>query len=327
MDDLIALRVSSARSTNPDQRLLRNAARGKPRRLRLNRQMQADQAFRAILADCLGAASAQAGILRAGRSVEALHHLRVALRRLEVMLAAFGKAFGQDWFADLRGRAKAISARQGPARDLDVFLEDLWPDVTRSLAASGGAGDFVPLRRAAEDACAIAWQAVGETIVSEDFAHFLDDIAALSQSRLPLGRGEKIRPLARQMLKLAAQRVERRGRKAKNRDEADLHRLRIALKKLRYLTQMFAPLQAGKRVKSYLKSLKRMQEELGHLNDISHVRTTIAGLMRDGDAAAIGYGAGLVLGHYGAGRDRAAKQALKRYRDFRKLTPFWKKRG
>jgi triphosphatase len=326
MGDLVALRRSSARSTSAGQRLLRSVARGKPKRLRLNTAMQADEALRAILADCLGAASAQAGVLRAGRSVEALHHLRVALRRLEVMLAAFGRAFDQDWFEDLRGRAKAISAKLGPARDLDVFLEDLWPEVTRSTSKIER-GDFAALRRTAEDARVIAWKAVEGAVVSEDFGHFLDDIAALSQSRLPLGHGEKIKPVARRMLKTAAKRVERRGRKAKGRDEAELHRLRIALKKLRYLTQMFAALQAPEQVKPYLKSLKRMQEELGHLNDIAHVRTAIAGLMQGGDAAAIGHGVGLVLGHYGAGRERAAKQALKRYRDFRKLKPFWQKPG
>ena len=321
MGDLVALRRSSARSTGAGQRLLRSAARGKPKRLRLNKQMQADEAFRAILADCLGAASTQAGVLKAGRSVEALHHLRVALRRLEVMLAAFGKAFDQDWFEDLRGRAKAISAKLGPARDLDVFLEDLWPEAVRA------GGDFTPLRRSAEEARATAWATVTDVIASEDFGHFLDDIAALSQSRLPLGQGEKIKPVARELLKTAARRMEKRGRDARGRDEVDLHRLRIALKKLRYLTQMFAALHRPCKVKPCLKSLKRMQEELGHLNDIAHVRTTIAGLMQGGDAAAIGYAAGQIAGHYGAGRERAVKQALKRYRDFRELTPFWKKRG
>jgi len=205
MDDLIALRHSSARANTGAQRLLRHAARGKPKRLKLNRDMRADDAFRAILSDCLSAASAQASVLKAGRSVEALHHLRVALRRLEVMLGAFGKAFSLDWFGDLRSRAKAISARLGPARDLDVFLEDLWPEATRD------GGDFAPLRRAAEDARAVAWEGVEFCLVSEDFSHFLDDIAALSQSRLPMGDDRSIRRVARTLLQKAAARVKKRG--------------------------------------------------------------------------------------------------------------------
>src|SRR6218665_914194 len=93
----------------------------------LDKTMQADAAFRVILAGCLDAISAPAALLRKRRSVAALHDLRVALRRLEVMLSAFGKAFGQAWFEHLRSRAKAISAELGPARDLDVLLQDLWP--------------------------------------------------------------------------------------------------------------------------------------------------------------------------------------------------------
>ena len=151
----------------------------------------------------------------------------------------------------------------------------------------------------------------------------LDDIAALSQSRLPMGHGQGIRPAARALLKKAAARVEKRGRKARGLEEGDLHRLRIGLKKLRYLSQAFAPLYAGKRTDAYLKSLKRLQEELGHLNDIANVRATIGELMRGPEAAAIGYGAGLVEGHYSAGRTSSAKKAMRRYRDFRKLKPFW----
>ena len=47
------------------------------------------------------------------------------LRRLEVALKSFGEAFEQPWLEELRGRAKVLSSRLGPARDLDVFLEEL----------------------------------------------------------------------------------------------------------------------------------------------------------------------------------------------------------
>lgn len=322
MDELLAIRHSSARSASAGQRLLRGAAHGKPRRFKLNPKMRADEAFRAILADCLGAVSTQAGVLRTGRSVEALHHLRVALRRLEVMLAAFGKAFGQDWFTELRGRAKAISARLGPARDMDVFLNDLWADGARA-PLNGKGGDFAPLRRAAEIMQANAWEGVEDCITSVDFAHLLDDIAALSQSSLPLGHGRKLKPIARALLDDAARRVARRGRKARSRDEADLHRLRIGLKKLRYLAQAFAALYPREKLKPYLASVKRLQEELGHLNDIAHVRATIAELVRGSDAQAIFYGAGQIQGHYAAGRDRAARKAMKRYRDFKAMPKYW----
>lgn len=318
MDDLVAIRLSSARSGSGPQRLLRAAAAGKQARLKLNGKMAADEAFRAILADCLGAASAQAGVLRGGRSAPALHQLRVALRRLEVMLAAFGDAFKQDWFSDLRSRTKAISARLAPARDLDVFLGDLW------LEATCGGGDFTALRRDAEAIRDEAWAAVESCLASEDFSHLLDDVAALSQSRLPIGTTDSLKRVSRQLLKSAARRVAKRGRRARSREESDLHRLRISLKKLRYIAQAFAPLYQKKNVKPYLAALRRLQEQLGQLNDIAHARATIAELLRIGLVAEIGYGAGLFAGHYAAGRERRARKALQRYGDFKTMKAFWK---
>ena len=318
MVDLAALRHSGARSGDGAQPLPRAAAPARRTRLKLNRKMDAGQAFRAILADCLGAASAQAGVLRAGRSVPALHHLRVALRRLEVMLDAFGDAFAQDWFADLRSRAKAISARLAPARDLDVFVEDIWPDVARD------GGDFTALRRDVEALRDAAWAAAETCLASEDFSHLLDDVAALSQSRLPIGVHEDLKDVARGLLKTAARRVRKRGRKARGLEERDLHRLRIALKKLRYIAQAFAPLYRKKAVRSYIASVKRLQEELGHVNDIVHARTTVAELLRRGVVAEIGYSAGLFAGHYAAGRERHARKAMKRYGDFKGMAHFWR---
>ena len=309
MGDLVALRHADKR------------ARAAPRKhLRLSKDMRADEAFRTILADTLTAAVRQAVILRAGRSVKALHDLRVALRRLEVMLNAFGKAFDQAWFEELRGRTKAVSASLSPARDLDVFLEDLWPEAT------GNDDSLAPLRRAAEESCAKAWKDAEACIASEDFRHLLDDLAALAQSRLPLCEA-RIGPISRALLARAAKRVKRRGRVAESGNEADLHRLRIGLKKLCYLSQVFAPLHDAQRAKPYLKALKLLQEELGHLNDIAHVHTTIAALLCQHDRAAIGYGAALFASHYDAGREGAARKALKRYRDFKAMKPFWQKPG
>jgi CHAD domain-containing protein len=285
--------------------------------------MGADEAFRAILADCLSAATAQAGVLRAGRSPEALHDLRVALRRLDVMLAAFGKAFGQGWFTGLRSRTKTISARLSPARDLDVFLDDLWPEVAARHARDGG-GDFTALRRDAEALRDEAWSAAEACLASEDFSHLMDDIAALSQSRLPMGGDARLKKVAGKLLKAAAKRVKKRGRHARNLKERDLHRLRIGLKKLRYLAQAFAPLYGRGKARRYLSALGRLQDRLGHLNDIAHVRATIGTLRRGGDAAEIGYGAGLFAGHFAAGRDRCARKAMKRYEDFKALKQFWR---
>ena len=147
--------------------------------------MSPDEAFRATLSDCLAQMTANAATVRTGRSVEGLHQLRVAFRRLEVALGAFAREFGQDWLEELRGRAKVLSGRLAPARDLDVFVGEL---LDRAVEV-GRARMLAPLRARAESARDAAWkQAPGLCRRRAISRCFLDDVAGLAASRLPLAR-------------------------------------------------------------------------------------------------------------------------------------------
>jgi CHAD domain-containing protein len=287
--------------------------------------LTAEDAFRATLSDCLAQMTANAGALRGGRSVEGLHQLRVAFRRLEVTLGAFGKEFALDWLEELRGRGKVLSSRLAAARDLDVFVCDLLN--APGAAATGAARDsFVALRARAERARDAAWDEASECVAGADFAMFLDDVAGLAQSRLPLGQQRKLPRLAGRLLARAARRVKKRGRTAQSREARDLHHLRIALKKLRYTAEFLASLYPRRKARRYLEEVRLLQEHLGALNDIAHARATVAALMRadkaksDADAR---FAAGAVTGWYDAKSQRIVKQALKRYRKFRAIKPFW----
>jgi len=287
--------------------------------------LRPEEAFRAILSDCLAQVSANAAPLRPqkseeGRSVEGLHQLRVAFRRLDVALAAFGREFRQDWLEELRGRGRILSARLAPARDLDVFVDTL----LESTPHADGEG-FVQLRARAEEARATAWAAVTASVAGADFELFVDDVAALAASQLPLTRIRRLPKTASRILDRQARRVRKRGTAARSKDEGDLHRLRIALKKLRYTAEFFAPLYPKRDVKRYLKKLRALQNQLGALNDAANVRGTVSALLQgDGKKdAAMGFAAGSMVGWHGAMAPRVARQVLKRYRSFRKLSPFW----
>ena len=88
-----------------------------------------------------------------------------------------------------------------------------------------------------------------------------------------------------------------------------------------------APLYPKKKVRRYVRKLRGLQEHLGAINDIAHVRTTMAACCgrRTANAPAPGerYAAGLVAGWYRARRPHIAKRALKRWKKFRKVKPFW----
>jgi CHAD domain-containing protein len=293
----------------------------KARPVRLHKKMSPEEAFRITLSDCLAQMTANAATLRAGRSVEGLHQLRVGFRRLEVALGAFAREFEREWLEELRSRAKILSSRLAPARDLDVFVGE-------RLDRASEAGDralLAPLRARAEAQRDIAWKQAGDCVAGADFALFLDDVAALAQSRLPMAPDVKLPRVAARILGRQQKRAIKRGRAAESRDEGDLHRLRIALKKLRYTAEFFASLYPRKDVKRYLRKVRALQEHLGEINDIAHVRTTLSALLQDKKAndGDLRFAAGMVTGWYHARRLPLAKKALKRWDRFRQLKPFW----
>ena len=291
--------------------------------LHVARSMHPEEAFRATLSDCLAQITANAATLRAGRSVEGLHQLRVAFRRLEVALGAFGREFAQDWLEELRGRAKILAGRLAPARDLDVFVGKLLSEPPKS-----GVSDGLPqLRARAEGARDTAWDAVAVCISSPDFELFADDVAALASSQLPLTRDRRLPRTARRMLDRQVARVKRRGKVAVSQEEGDLHRLRVALKKLRYTAECFAPLYPKRDVARYLKKLRGLQNHLGDLNDVANVRSVVSGLLREkskkDEDGTLRYAAGAMVGWYGAQVPGAIKHALKRYKKFKRVKVFW----
>jgi CHAD domain-containing protein len=295
----------------------------KARPARIHRSMRPEDAFRAILSDCLAQMAANAATVRAGHSVEGLHQLRVALRRLEVVLKSFGEEFRQEWLSDLRGRTKVLCSRLGPARDLDVFLTQL----LNAPAEEGDREAFAALRARMEEMRGKAWKQAVDCVAGADFALLVEDIAALAHSRLPMAPDVKLGRVAARLLDRQQARARKRGCKAQGGEEADLHRLRIALKKLRYMAEFLAPLYRKKKVRRYVRKLRGLQESLGAINDTAHVRATMAALLRetDGKRASPGerYAAGLVAGWYRARRPQIAKRALKRWKKFRKVKPFW----
>ncbi|HUE64885.1 MAG TPA: CHAD domain-containing protein [Rhizomicrobium sp.] len=287
------------------------------------KSMRPEEAFRATLLDCLAQITANAATLRLGRSVEGLHQLRVAFRRLEVALGAFGREFGQEWIEELRGRAKILLGRLSPARDLDVFTSKLLASPPKSGVSEG----LPQLRARAESARDTAWVAAMACIGSDDFEMFTDDVAALAGSQLPLTRDRKLKRTARRILNRQNRRVKRRAKAAKSEKEGDLHRLRIALKKLRYTAEFFAPLYPRRAAERYLKEVRGLQNHLGDLNDVANVRSVVGGLIRErtrkDEDTAMRYAAGAMVGWYGAQVPHAVSHALKCYKKFKKVELFW----
>lgn len=224
--------------------------------VRLARGVGQAEAFRAIVRECLRQYRRNEDALRATRDAEALHQLRVALRRLRAALSLFRPTVrGRDYQA-LREGLRWLGGRLGPARDLDVLL---------ALAKDNAAvlGALRPLREAAHDR-------VAATLASRRARRLILGLAlwiegADWQRRGHAGRD--VAPLAADRMERRWRRIVRHGHRLAALDATARHRLRIEIKKLRYAAEFMAPLHKAPARTLFVAALKMLQDGLGELND------------------------------------------------------------
>ena len=307
------------------------------RPLNLSRRMTLEDAFRVTVLECLAHVTANVSPVLRARDVEGLHQLRVGLRRLHVAFSAFGDEFRTPALKDLKTRTKAFTDAVAPARDLDVFIDDLFAPMAEQF---GHDESFKILRDRAEAARVKAWDEALEHLSSPEFATFQDDVAAAAEARSWLGGHSvtidfkarlavrvPVMKAASRMMEEHLMRVLKRGRRMKSLEPRDTHRLRIALKKLRYAGEFYGPLYK-KEVKGYLGRLRKLQDMLGALNDVAQVRAVLSRLIAEESTAThmqvdLFFAAGLVNGWHRARVERMNKKALKNWEKFKRLEPFW----
>lgn len=282
------------------------------RRVPIRRKMSAADAFRATVLECLAQVGGNAPAIRA-RDPEGVHQVRVGLRRLQMALKSFGAETPELKALGRRGRV--IADTFGPARELDVFADELVKPVATKYA---GNESFAALALALRHARGEAWDDALAEVLNPDFASFLNDVAAAAEvaPRGPMRLGKASR------LALSAhwKKAKKRGKKVKKNYDANTHRLRIALKKLRYAAEFFAPLYPRRKTGPYIKALKELLDRMGEANDVHGIGTT---LERIGAAPELRFAAGAIAGWHASREKRLTKKAMKGWKSFRKQKPFW----
>ncbi|GAA0551958.1 CHAD domain-containing protein [Rhizomicrobium palustre] len=280
------------------------------------------EAFQVILFECLAHASANVAPVVEARDCTGLHQLRVGLRRLRVALSTFGK--GLPELEALNARAKTICTTLGPARDLDVFLSDLFEPAVAQLGHQSG---FEILRARALRAREKAWGHAVEVAADPSFTAFQDAVAAAACAKLWDDTLE-LSMLAPAYLDQHLKRAKTRGRDLAGASVAERHRLRIGLKKLRYTAEFFAAVYKPKKVARFMTPLKELQDLLGALNDVALVRGILGRLMLEevSDApvqAELSHATGLLLGWHQSRADQMILKTTKRWKAFQKAEVFW----
>jgi CHAD domain-containing protein len=198
-------------------------------------------------------------VLSSANNEDAVHDLRVALRRMRTVLEVGRSVFGRFHSDEVRARLRDVQRATGALRDEEVLL-----DLMASLQVSNpGVQNWLHSRRVRERRLRRALARLIETGELDRARRLLDALLAF---RIDPSKDRRLTKFARRSVGDARRRVERR-KAARIDDPRALHRLRIAHKRLRYTVETFADSLPSDTV-TLAQSAARSQNRLGRIHDI-----------------------------------------------------------
>ena len=243
------------------------------------RDLRADHAAAAGCHRLLDNMVAHEDGVRRGLGSEFLHDFRVSLRRTRSLLSQLDKVFAPAAAAHFRREFKWLGSITGTVRDLDVTL--LKMDQFRAALPAGSGEDLAPLsewlRRQRDTEhrrllIALGSRRYGKLV--DDWRAFLD--GGIAGDSPPADARRSVVDVACAHIWRAYRLVHQGGRNINADASAEaLHELRIDCKKLRYLLEFFRDLYDEDDIAPLLKSLKRLQSNLGEFNDLEVQQCTL----------------------------------------------------
>ncbi len=287
----------------------------------LTDEMTAGSTFTAIALAALRQIAGNADELRAHPEEEAIHQMRVGLRRLRSTIDIFGPVVSDPCVPGLVAELRWASGELDAGRNLDVFLAG--PLGPRPRSTSGASKSAILRRRLLQDR-RHAYEAARALAASDRLSALLLDVLTLIEvGRWKIAqtpetlRDRSIASFAAAALDQARRHVRRRARGFDHLSPAKRHKLRIAAKTLRYAADVFDcvfPKRADKAV-SFLKATKALLDRLGELNDLAVARAIVAGHPSPNGLAA------RIVKH----EQRQLSAAHRAVKDFADVKRFWPK--
>jgi CHAD domain-containing protein len=277
--------------------------------VRLDPDMTARAALRAVLLQLLDTLEANVpGTLR-DIDTEFLHDLRVAVRRTRSALKLAGDVLPASLPARFRPEFKWLGDLTTPTRDLDVYLLN-YGEMADALVSASPA-ELEPFHAHLARRRVIEQRALVRGLRSARFSRLACEWrSVLTGLSLPRA-GERTADLAARRLRRAHRRVLRQGRAISADSPAEqLHDLRKRCKELRYLLEIFASVFDPQAYQRALKDLKGLQDCLGEFQDHQvqqeELREFAVQMMADREMPATAL---LAMGELAGGIGRAQRRA------------------
>jgi inorganic triphosphatase YgiF len=303
---------------------------------KLNPAMTAAEAFRTICHSCLHDFMLNEPALDEDTDIEGVHRARIAIRRLRAALMLFKPIVAEGEYDRLRQELSWLSDLLGAARDLDVLQRQTFEPPIEAGQSPLGANALlaeVALRRKR------AHETLHEALHSDrmrrlllDLANWLDGGAWTSETG---SAQEPVLKCAGKLLDRPFRRLRKRARYLAEAGAQERHRIRIAAKKLRYMSEFFDSLVTGakrrRRFRKFVRSLETIQTSLGEVHDaearsefLESLVTSIAGIKSASRAAVTAFAAGVFTASERPKEKKLVRKAVKAFAKISKRKPFLK---
>ena len=300
-------------------------------KISLSRKANLADAFQAIGRSVLRHIAANEPAVLAGQP-DGVHQMRVGVRRLRAAIWVFSKLLRGKQTEAIKQDLKWLSGKLGPVRDLDVFLDI---KIKRLADAEPPVAGLADLTRELEYRRALAAEVARTAVASSRYRllifnalEWIEDGTWLKRS-LANGKG-KIKPFAVDLFERRTKTTRRWAKKVRKLTVHDRHKLRIAVKKLRYTIYFFESLFNGsapsKALPRYKDLLERLQDKLGTLNDIAVHHRLVTKLGTDDNerkSDLITFAAGAVVGSERSEVEPLLDVVGKAARKLRRAKEFW----
>jgi triphosphatase len=260
---------------------------------------------------------------------EAVHELRIAARKLRGTVALIRRLARNDHLTQLSEQAKTAAKALASARETDVLRQSFQRVLAKDMGAKG-ADDFATVLAGRQEASrrqAVA--AVAET-GSIHLAYMTRRLNGASRQQLRaldnMNRRDVKAPaqeVAARLLDELAQRVAKRSQRLSKMGDRKRHKLRIAVKNLRYGTELFSTLfEQDPRLTRYLSRLSKLQEELGTCNDAAAAKGQVADILH-GQSHPVRRAAEDFLSAMKARKKKSIAKLKRRVKRLKRAAPFW----
>jgi CHAD domain-containing protein len=235
-------------------------------------ELAAGEALRRILLELLETMECNLEGMRTALDSEFLHDFRVAVRRTRSAFSQVKGVLPAKVLNRFRPGFKWLGQITGPTRDLDVYLLKL-PAYRNSLPqvmqeSLQPLHDFLARHQKQEQ------RKLARSLSTVRFRRLLDDWRSFLEADWmphdwPAKADQPIGPLANKQIWKSYRRVMRAGAAIREDSPPEvLHELRIRCKKLRYLMEFFISLYPQKEIRTQIKALKSLQDNLGDFHDL-----------------------------------------------------------